>query len=320
MTISLIIPTYKRFDCLAETLNSLMECEKLPDEVIIADQNESTLFGKIDREIRKNALSSRGSLIAWKHIYSQKVGITASRNCGLKEATGEIVVFTDDDVHYSKDFFANILLSMTDDSIAMIGGVDYNVFPSRSPNILKRLLLTVMGLNGTIRRRGSVSFGIFGKYPCNFTKPIPTEWAMGYCMIFRREILKKSGLTFDEKLTKYGYGEDLELTYLFYRWCRNNKYKSILVPSVGVYHMVTKENRLDKKPSYLRIFVNRQYINWVLNGNSIFHRILVSISNFWYRLDCRSKDKNNDVNDAYRHFLNKKRYIENGQLDDSFYL
>lgn len=304
MTISLIIPTYRRFDCLVETLNSLMECEKLPDEVIISDQNEPELFGKIDNEIRHHISNVRGSSIVWKHVYCDKVGTTGSRNFALKKAAGDIIIFTDDDVRYRKDFFENVLSSMTDDNVSMMGGVDYNLFPQPKPTLFKRLFMTLMGLNGTLRNKGSVSFGLFGKYPSNFDKPIPTEWAMGYCMIFRRQHLSMSGLCFDERLTRYGYGEDLEMTHLYYRWCKKHGLSCLLSPSVGVYHMVTSENRLNLEFSYLKVFVNRRYINSVFYGHSLFHKLLLWYSNLSYRVVNIVCGHGKEVSDAYRRYIN----------------
>ena len=138
-------------------------------------------------------------------------------------------------------------------------------------------------------------------------------------MIFRRAFLERSGLYFDEKLTKYGYGEDLEFTHLFYRWCKTNGLETILSPTIGIFHMVTYENRLDKESVYLKTFVNRQYINWVFHGDSITHRFLLAFSNFWYRLVCRVKDKRNDVSVAYYRFLKKRKRLNKGNLDDSCY-
>lgn len=303
MTISLIIPTYKRFDCLLDTLNSLMGCEIVPDEVIISDQNDAILFQRIDENIDRYRSCSKGSSIVWKHIYCKEIGSSVSRNVGLKTASGDIVVFTDDDVHYPKDFFRSVLSLMKNDKVAMIGGVDYNSFPTPQRNILKRIFLTLTGLNGSVRKRGSVSFGVFGKYPSTFEKAIQTEWAMGYCMVFRRQLLLRSDLRFDEKLTKYGYGEDLELTHLFYLWCKKNGFKCLLSPDLGVFHMVSSENRPARELSFLKIFINRRYINSVFHGNSLLHRLGLGYSNLWYVFFNLISGSGKDVVSAYRNYM-----------------
>lgn len=305
MTISLIIPTYNRFDCLSNTLESLIKCSVLPNEVIISDQNEPELFGRIEKEIAKCKAKVSEVPIVWKHVYCKKIGSSVSRNKGLNAATGDILVFTDDDVLYPEHFFKNVLSVMTDERIAMIGGVNYKFFPSKRINLLKRMVLTMAGLNGTVRNKGSVSFGVFGNYPSSFDKAIPTEWAMGYCMVFRKEPFRKSGLHFDEKLTKYAYGEDLELTYLFYRWCRKNGFRCILTPDVGVYHMASNENRLNRELSYLKVFVNRKYINNVFHGNSVLHKALLAYSNWCYILLNAKAGFKKEVCCAYK--LYKKR-------------
>lgn len=312
MTISLIIPTYRRFDCLADTLNSLAKCDTLPDEIIISDQNIGDLFDQINEQISKLKAIKNLSKIRWKHIYCDKIGISVARNVGLDNASGEIVVFTDDDVLFPKDFFKNVMRCMDNKKIAMVGGVDYKTFPNSKPNIIKRLALTATGLNGTIRTRGSVSFGIFGKYPANFEIAIPTEWAMGYCMVFRKALLKEANLRFDEKLTKYSYGEDLELTHLFYRWCRTNDFLCILSPDIGVQHMVSKENRQMKEQAFFQVFVNRQYINSIFHGCSIVSRFLLFYSNIFYVFSNTLHGDGHEVRKAFKRFLPLRKALNFG--------
>lgn len=302
MTIALIIPTYKRFDCLKETLNSLALCNTLPDEVIISDQNDHALFYRIENEINRLKNSGLFPNTIWKHLYCEEIGTTASRNKGLEQAKGDIVVFTDDDVIFPKTFFENVHSIMANKKIAMIGGVDYKEFSCKKSNIFKDIFLFFAALKGSIFLKGSVSLGLFGHYPDKFQNMIPTQWAMGYCMIFRRDLLIRSNLLFDTTFKRYGYGEDLELTYLFYKWCKKRHFLTCLSPSIGVYHMVSKENRLNTEQSFFKVFLNRQHINFVIHGGSIIFRFFIFYSNCWYRLINVLHGHGPEIKRAYRAF------------------
>lgn len=321
ITISLIIPTFNRFDCLINALSSLMECDVLPNEVIISDQNEPDLFNRIDDEINKCKSTLRGSSIAWKHIFCKSVGITASRNAGLREATSDVIVFTDDDVLYPKSFFSNVVDAFKDERVGMMGGVNLKEFPKDNYSFAIRAFLSFLGLYSWIRKRGAVSFGLFGSYPRNFTNQVPTEWAMGYCMIFRRSHLLDSKLQFDEKLSRYAFNEDLELTYLFSKWAAKRNIKCYLRSDIGVFHMVSKENRENKELAYLRAFINRQYINYVLYKNSLWRRFLLGWSNFWFKAlrIIQNKDDKGPIRAAYKRFLRVKPQLNKGLIDESFY-
>lgn len=319
MTISLIIPTFNRYESLIKTLNSLSKCAMKPDEIIISDQNDKELFNKVDLLIQEIKTAINFQNIIWKHVYCKEIGITISRNVALEEATGDVVVFSDDDVLFPKDFFSNVHEKLKNPSVAMIGGMNFKKFPTHKSNIIKLLLLFLMGLNGSLTKKGSVSTGLFGRYPNDFNGIIQTQWAMGYCMIFRRDLLKKSNLLFDTRLTRYGYGEDLELTYMFYKWCKRHGFKCILSSDIGVYHLVSSENRQSREDAYIRVFVNRQHINYVLHGNSLIHLALLSYSNFWYRVIFAHIDGDKTVYRSYRRFLKHKSRIKKGLLDDSCY-
>lgn len=79
---SLICQTYKRF------------------ELIVVDQNESDAVDKI--------VNKYNNCLKIIYIKSSKKGLSLNRNLGLKEATGDIVTFPDDDCEYKPDTLQNI--------------------------------------------------------------------------------------------------------------------------------------------------------------------------------------------------------------------
>ena len=55
--------------------------------------------------------------------------MTASRNIGLKAATGEIIAFIDDDAFVQEGWLRNLLASYKDISIGAVGGRALNNQP-----------------------------------------------------------------------------------------------------------------------------------------------------------------------------------------------
>ena len=101
MRFSVVIPTMRREEILAETLASLETCDPCPDEVIVVDSDDEG--------------SSRPVVTAFDRVVPLAVrylraapSLTRQRNLGIDDASGEIVVFFDDDVSVRPDIFARL--------------------------------------------------------------------------------------------------------------------------------------------------------------------------------------------------------------------
>lgn len=176
-----------------------------------------------------------------------------------------------------------------------------------------------MGLGYYSTKKGTVSAGLFGTYPGGQPGAVPTDWAMGYAFVLRKVALDESQIRFDEKMTKYAYAEDLDFSMRYCRWLKLNGHTAIYNSSIGVLHMATAENRLSKKENYIKVFVNRQYINAKLHGKSLIRRFLMTWTNFWYRYMCRRADHNDNVDIAYAIFKKHRKQLNKGLLDESCY-
>ena len=90
LSTSVIIPTHNRPDMLAGLLRSLVECEPLPDEVIVVDDASAVsvqeLFDGPDFPFRFRILRNETSK-----------GPGTARNRGVHASRGELLLFTDDD-------------------------------------------------------------------------------------------------------------------------------------------------------------------------------------------------------------------------------
>ncbi|MFZ5437832.1 MAG: glycosyltransferase family 2 protein [Patescibacteria group bacterium] len=88
--ISVIIPTFNNADFIGECIDSVLNQSLPPKEIIIVDDGSTDQTRKIVSEFSK-----KYPII--KYIYQNNKGLSASRNTGIKKATGEYIAFLDSD-------------------------------------------------------------------------------------------------------------------------------------------------------------------------------------------------------------------------------
>ena len=96
MKLSVVIPTYRRADSLGRTLGTIIGQNRRPEEVIIVDQSPPAERPAVLAMIQQASL--RG--LSVRMICSDIQSSTRSRNIGLEVATGDWVIFSDDDVDW----------------------------------------------------------------------------------------------------------------------------------------------------------------------------------------------------------------------------
>jgi len=92
--VSVIIPTYNRADLLPHTLDSFTAQDYPHDryEIIVSDNNSADSTQEI---VGRYAGNSRVSV---KYIFEKRQGVHYARNSAAKQACGDILYFTDDDM------------------------------------------------------------------------------------------------------------------------------------------------------------------------------------------------------------------------------
>lgn len=159
-------------------------------------------------------------------------GLTRQRNVGLRHADSEIVHFIDDDSYVSPHYFERILSTFQQRPDAVgVGGLQANIPPTR-PHWTRRLFQLDSGPGKISKAAGnSVVYEIS-------TNPQEVEWLSGCAMSFRTTTARSVG--FDEELTGYALGEDLEFCL------RLSSHGTLLVNTQAfVNHVRSETNRLD---------------------------------------------------------------------------
>lgn len=97
MKISLIIPTYNEESVISDCLNSLSKQTFKDFEIIVVDDGSTdNTLGLLSKFKLQN--------LELKIIHGMHEGAGSARNLGVKEASGEILVFVDADMTFDKNF------------------------------------------------------------------------------------------------------------------------------------------------------------------------------------------------------------------------
>lgn len=99
-SISVVIPSLGREAELIHTVGLLLGQSRVPDEIVVVDQNQPAL-GEVDRYFDAHPVV--------KHLRSPVPGYAHNLNVGLQAARGELLLFLDDDVRFGPDLVARHL-------------------------------------------------------------------------------------------------------------------------------------------------------------------------------------------------------------------
>lgn len=307
--ISVIIPTMNRSNSLFRTLTTISKSELIPDEIIIVDQ--STIIEQ--REAIKNGIKELNLNIIY--IFQDTPSLTQARNSGFKIAKNEITVCMDDDVDVKENTFFRISNIMIDEKVSMIAGIDLNAGAESSK------MGYLFGKKSYKNRKiGHVTGAMFSRIPKNISSQTETQWAMGYFFVVRRSLIIKWDMEWDEKFISYGFPEDLDFSYRYFKYSKEEGYSCILDPDVAVYHLVSKEWRATTRAVTFMFIINREYLSYKLGFNFI-SRIQTRWANlgiFFERL--LKKDNCLDVIIAQFYCDKYRKDIKNGKLHTELYM
>ncbi|MCM8812081.1 MAG: glycosyltransferase [Candidatus Omnitrophica bacterium] len=145
------ISTYNRSRSLADTLHSLIGQEVPPGqnfEIIVVDNNSSDdTRAVVEKIIKTNAA------VPIRYVFEPKQGLSNARNRAIEEASGDIIVFTDDDVVAEPKWLLGISEAFADPRVECVGGKILPLWSVplpdcfRDPAILKRVLMALSMLD-----------------------------------------------------------------------------------------------------------------------------------------------------------------------------
>ncbi|MBI4721860.1 MAG: glycosyltransferase family 2 protein [Candidatus Stahlbacteria bacterium] len=209
MQLSVIIPTCNRAEDLSKTIDSLLNQTILPKEVIIVDNGDSD---KTRLLVQNREKEFRAKSIDLKYVYQKEKSAGISRNVGIENSTGDIVLFFDDDVLLDINYIAEILRVYREKSDA-VGVQGY--ITNRRKFWLKNMVNKFFFLVHSETNINSFLSSVQNVYADPLDKIINCEWMVSNNFSFKREILKK--FRFDENMLRGSPGEDADLSYRIYK-------------------------------------------------------------------------------------------------------
>ncbi len=246
MNITVVLCTYNRAQSIGKALESVLASILPPSvewEVLVVDNNSKDNTRAVASEF---CLRHPGRV---RYLFEAQQGLSNARNSGIREARGEIIAFTDDDVTVDSAWLQNLTASLQDGTCVGAGG------PVRPPkDFVPPDWLT---LDGSFMD-GSGVLALFddGPKPGDLKKP-----PFGANMAFRKSLFEKHG-GFRPDLGRCGNNlignEDTEFGGRLLAAGECVRYE----PSAIVYHPVPKE-RLNKK--YFLVW-------WFAYGRAMFRQ------------------------------------------------
>jgi hypothetical protein len=276
MKLSVVIATYRRASSLRRTLATIAAQRRLPDEVIVIDQSPAEEKVAVEAVVRTSAQAGLAVRLLWSEVPSS----THARNLGLDSATGDWVVFSDDDVDWppavTGDFIAKVGAAP---DLAMLAARDART--SSLPRPIWRRIISALFLTNTLLplRRGKVLACMQARYPLPIVGDMETEWATGYWFAVDRRFVTERRLRFDEKMSRYAQAEDMLFSHQIYQAAKLTGRRCVVSESIAVDHLVSQEWREPDSFADLCGAWNRIYIASQFRTGASFWLSLASI--YW---------------------------------------
>jgi glycosyltransferase involved in cell wall biosynthesis len=175
MKVSVIIPSFKRPVDLQRCLVAVALQSRPADEVLVIGREE-------DRETSDVLSMLQPKISVLRVIRVAEPGLIAAMNCGLDNAIGDLLVFTDDDAEPQLDWLQRVEASFADASIGAVGGRDWLQLPDE-PALFQPAPVSRIGVLAWYG-------GLYGNHHCPLRGHVKkTMFVKGVNMAFRRRAL-----------------------------------------------------------------------------------------------------------------------------------
>ncbi len=133
--ISLIIPTYKRPELVTRCLESVQNQELRGFEVLLVD---NAADDRLRQQVEQSNASAR---VKARYVPEPELGLHNARHAGARAATGDVLVFTDDDAVFAPGWLAAYAHSFEEHAaMAAAGGPILPLWEASPPAWLTRMI------------------------------------------------------------------------------------------------------------------------------------------------------------------------------------
>ena len=204
-SVTAIVPTKNRPHILVDAIRALLAQTVAVDELIVVDQSDDETGRRLVESLVDGVPAERRPLLLY--IWDRSItGLAAARNIALDRATGELVVFCDDDVLPEPGVIERLLQHYGDEpGLAGVAPVIVNYAP---PSAVRRLHLRLFN-RGPFRDERQPVYWFWRRYAPGTL--IPVRMFTGAMMSFRRSAL--AGVRLDARFRGASVGEDVDLCW-----------------------------------------------------------------------------------------------------------
>lgn len=252
--ISVVTPTLRRPQEVAELLDNLSKQTILPYEVILVDGAPP------EEKETEEVVKEKAPNLPFKVIYIRHGGGTAiQRNVGIDVATGDFIAFIDDDIRLEQNFFEVILRVFENDKDKKIGGiVGYRVNQHFTPSQHRRWIWYKRLRLFSTYEPGRYDFE--SGYPINANLQPPfsgvrqVDFMTTSCAVWRREVMD-AGLRFDPFFSDYGVLEDAHFSLRARR-----HWELLQCGDARCVHLHSPRGRVNRRKIGYKCVVNYYYV------------------------------------------------------------
>jgi len=267
--ISIVIPTYNRNEMLCRTITNILSFKHQYHELIIVDQTrqrdpQTKIF--LQELIEKNKI---------KYLYIDNPNVPNAMNMGIKEASGDMIFFFDDDVEICENTIPSHISGYSGPDIGCVtgkviiknDGQEGNMVLKNSITI-KRLLKSFLFL--FLKKRASYvgKLGVLSNYSGD--KILPADSCIGCNVSFKKEVFEKCGF-FDTNFKGNAVRFETDMSVRL----RRGGYGIMYIPQAAIVHYMDNAGGTRTAASeeyWYTIFKNQCYF-YIKN----FHYSYVSI-------------------------------------------
>lgn len=206
LTITVIICTRNRLDCIGDCLVSIAQQTAKPNELIIVDSSDIPLIAQEQFLAIFNNNNYPHTNLLYRHT---RPGLTYQRNIGIDLASSDIIYFFDDDVELDQDYIKEMqrIFACHPKYVGGSGSIT-NIAPyKRSFRYVMREFFLIQ------RNYASGCFTSSGMpthaYGTDQFKEVAA--LSGCCSAYRSSVFHK--YRFDEHLVRYAYMEDCDFSW-----------------------------------------------------------------------------------------------------------
>lgn len=229
MTITVVVPTYRRPKDLVRCLEALKQQTRPADEVLVSVRDT-------DAESWAFLATFNPDLLPLNTVTVKVPGVVAAMNAGLDSAKGEIIAFTDDDASPHRDWLARIENHfLSDEQIGGVGGRDWVYHDTQLEDGEREVVGQV---NWFGRMIGNHHFGVGA--------PREVDLLKGVNMSFRQTAIKE--LRFDRRMQ--GTGAQVNFEVAFSLALKRAGWKLIYDPKVAVDHYPAQRFDEDQRRTF----------------------------------------------------------------------